>query len=152
MLYSSWSMLTVSSLIFSIHTIDLRNGKIFKHQSIFITKIQHQSPLSSIPLVARKQEIGKFRCHKKRIGWFRKQKKLPELNILNLNDLSKKSHAQDLEIFDNKCTIKFHRMWLFISKNLSEQGKSQSWTLCSKLTLMHTWLLCQDIYGLHTRL
>jgi hypothetical protein len=31
-------MLTVSSLIFSIYTIDLRNGEIFKHQSIFITK------------------------------------------------------------------------------------------------------------------
>jgi len=73
MLYSSWSMLTVSSLIFSIYTIDLRNGEIFKHQSIFITKTQHQSPLSSVPLVARKQEIGKFRCHKKRIGWFRKK-------------------------------------------------------------------------------
>jgi len=50
------------------------------------------------------------------------KKKLPELNILNLNDLSKKSHAQYLEIFDNKCTIKFHRMWLFISKNLQSKG------------------------------
>lgn len=88
-------MLTVSSLFFSIYTTDLRNGEIFKHQSIFITKIQHLSPLSSIPLVARKQEKN----------WMVQKKKLPELNILNLNDLRKKYHAQDLEIFDSKCVL-----------------------------------------------
>lgn len=54
-------------------------------------------------------------------NWMIQKKKLPE-HILNLNDLSKKSHAQDLEIFDNKCTIKFHKMWLFISKNLQSKG------------------------------
>lgn len=33
------------------------------------------------------------------------KKKLPELSILNLNDLRKKYHAQDLEIFDSKCAL-----------------------------------------------
>lgn len=38
-------------------------------------------------------------------NWMVQKKKLPELNILNLNDLSKKYHAQDLEIFDSKCAL-----------------------------------------------
>ncbi|KAJ4831331.1 hypothetical protein Tsubulata_033710 [Turnera subulata] len=45
-----------------------------------------------------------------RLEWFRR--KLPELEILNSNDLSQKFHARVTEFLKNACTVQFYMIWL----------------------------------------
>ncbi|CAN0927963.1 Uncharacterized protein At4g19900 [Linum grandiflorum] len=45
-----------------------------------------------------------------RIEWFRQ--KLPELDLLNSNELSEKFHGRVLEFFNNNCSVQFYMVWL----------------------------------------
>ncbi|CAI0424250.1 unnamed protein product [Linum tenue] len=49
-----------------------------------------------------------------RIEWFRQ--KLPELDLLNSNELSEKFHGRILEFFNNNCSVQFYMVWLSPAK------------------------------------
>ncbi|CAN1134407.1 Uncharacterized protein At4g19900 [Linum perenne] len=49
-----------------------------------------------------------------RIEWFRQQ--LPELDLLNSNELSSKFHGRVLEFFNNNCSVQFYMVWLSPAK------------------------------------
>uniref|UniRef100_A0A2P2IVG3 Alpha 1,4-glycosyltransferase domain-containing protein n=1 Tax=Rhizophora mucronata TaxID=61149 RepID=A0A2P2IVG3_RHIMU len=90
-------------------------------------KAETRSTLPTITPVAKQEKVAEVESEsvdplippsnitrKERIAWFRR--KLPELEILNSNDISKKFHGRILEFYNNECTVQFFMTWLSPAK------------------------------------